>query len=75
MCDIGIAEKQATTELHRIFDESYDQHIVPKDGGVDVEIELLIQAISEISEIRSSFKLDVLFSQIWHDPGLDFTVS
>jgi hypothetical protein len=48
--------------------------MVPKMKGVDVDIELLIQKVSEISEIASSSKMDILFSQIWHDPGLDFRV-
>jgi hypothetical protein len=54
--------------------KNYDQNVVPKANGVDVEIELLVQAVTEISEQRSSFKTDVLFSQIWHDPGLNFEV-
>jgi hypothetical protein len=42
--------------------------------GVDVDIEILIQKVSEISEIASSSMMDVLFSQIWHDPSLSFEV-
>ena len=66
-------EKSATAILSRLL-KDYDQNLVPKAHGVDVEIELLVQAVTEISEQRSSFKVDVLFSQIWHDPGLNFEV-
>ncbi|KAK5968456.1 hypothetical protein GCK32_012221 [Trichostrongylus colubriformis] len=40
--------------------------------GVDVDVELLIQRVSEISEIQSASTMHILFSQIWHDPGLSF---
>lgn len=42
----------------------YDGETVPKPGGVDVEIELLLQAVNGISEISSSFVADFLFSQV-----------
>lgn len=53
----------------------YDRNMVPSMKGVDVDVELLIQKISEINEIQSSSKMDILFSQIWHDPGLKFQVT
>lgn len=52
----------------------YDRNVVPKVKGVDVDVELLIQKISEINELYSASKMDILFSQIWHDPGLSFEV-
>ncbi|VDK21181.1 unnamed protein product [Anisakis simplex] len=51
---------------------SYDRKTVPIAEGVDVKVDLIIQAITSISEIASSFTADVLFSQIWLDPGLSF---
>lgn len=45
---------------------------MPKISGVDVDVELLVQKVTEINEIQSSSKMDILFSQIWHDPGLSF---
>lgn len=51
---------------------SYDRKTVPNAQGVDVKVDLIIQAISSISEIAASFTADVLFSQIWLDPGLSF---
>lgn len=52
----------------------YDRNIIPSIKGVDVEIELLIQKVSDINEIQSSSKMDIMLSQIWHDPGLNFEV-
>lgn len=40
--------------------------------GVDVKVDLIVQAISSISEMTASFTADVFFSQIWLDPGLAF---
>lgn len=37
-----------------------------------VTIEFVIQSIGQLSEITSTFMLDVLFSQIWHDDRLRF---
>ncbi|MFH4976627.1 hypothetical protein AB6A40_003336 [Gnathostoma spinigerum] len=51
---------------------SYDRKTVPKQDGVDVKVDLYMQDISSISEIDASFTADVLFSQIWSDPGLAF---
>ncbi|KAH7730512.1 ligand-gated chloride channel [Aphelenchoides avenae] len=70
-CVLGQAEKHATRILTDIL-KRYDRNMVPSMKGVDVDVELLIQKISEINEIQSSSKMDILFSQIWHDPGLDF---
>uniref|UniRef100_A0A915BBW0 Neurotransmitter-gated ion-channel ligand-binding domain-containing protein n=1 Tax=Parascaris univalens TaxID=6257 RepID=A0A915BBW0_PARUN len=70
-CVLGHAEKAATRIMTEML-KNYDRNLVPTMKGVDVDIELLIQRISEISEIQSSSKMDILFSQIWHDPGLSF---
>ncbi|CAD5225337.1 unnamed protein product [Bursaphelenchus okinawaensis] len=70
-CILGQAEKHATRILTDIL-QRYDRNLVPKISGVDVDVELLIQKVTEINEITSSSKMDILFSQIWHDPGLSF---
>uniref|UniRef100_A0A914C0E2 Uncharacterized protein n=1 Tax=Acrobeloides nanus TaxID=290746 RepID=A0A914C0E2_9BILA len=70
-CELGKAEKAATKILAEIL-KKYDRNMVPKISGVDVDVELLIQKVSEISELYGSSKMDILFSQIWHDPGLSF---
>ncbi|KAL3099073.1 hypothetical protein niasHS_001061 [Heterodera schachtii] len=70
-CVLGQAEKHATRILSDIL-KRYDRNLVPSIKGVDVEIELLIQKVSEMNEILSSSKMDIMLSQIWHDPGLNF---
>uniref|UniRef100_A0A8R1TRY0 Uncharacterized protein n=1 Tax=Onchocerca volvulus TaxID=6282 RepID=A0A8R1TRY0_ONCVO len=51
---------------------SYDRKTVPIAEGVNVKVDLMVQAISSISEMTASFTADVFFSQIWLDPGLAF---
>uniref|UniRef100_A0A0R3RTK4 Neur_chan_LBD domain-containing protein n=1 Tax=Elaeophora elaphi TaxID=1147741 RepID=A0A0R3RTK4_9BILA len=63
----GIAEKILSEIL-----EKYDRNLVPAVKGVDVDVEVLIQQISEISEIHSSSKMHILLAQIWRDPKLSF---
>ncbi|CAD6193424.1 unnamed protein product [Caenorhabditis auriculariae] len=59
--------------LRRLFDENYDKNMVPlKTSATVVSIEFGIQNIAQVSEISASFTLDLLFSQIWHDPRLRF---
>lgn len=40
--------------------------------AVAVTVELHIQDISGPNEKSSDFDIDILFSQLWHDPGLSF---
>lgn len=51
---------------------SYDANVVPSAHGVDVVVDVIVQAISSVSEITASFTTDLLFSQIWSDPGLRY---
>uniref|UniRef100_A0AC34R8S6 Uncharacterized protein n=1 Tax=Panagrolaimus sp. JU765 TaxID=591449 RepID=A0AC34R8S6_9BILA len=51
---------------------SYDRRSVPNSNGVDVQVDLILQQISSINENAASFTADVLFSQIWNDPGMAF---
>uniref|UniRef100_A0A1I7YSZ4 Ligand-gated ion channel 50 n=1 Tax=Steinernema glaseri TaxID=37863 RepID=A0A1I7YSZ4_9BILA len=61
----------AKTVLEHLM-SSYDPKSVPNANGVDVKVDLTIQAVSGISENAASFTADVLFSQIWLDTGLVF---
>ncbi len=64
-------ETLAKTVLANIFSR-YDQKAVPAGRGVDVFVDLMIQAVSSISENSASFTADLLFSQIWEDPGVRY---
>lgn len=70
-CTLEEIQKLGSEVLTNIL-RNYDQNLVPNPLGVDVEIELIMQVVSEISEISYSFKSDLLYSQIWHDPALRF---
>uniref|UniRef100_A0A0K0FCF8 Ligand-gated ion channel 50 n=1 Tax=Strongyloides venezuelensis TaxID=75913 RepID=A0A0K0FCF8_STRVS len=61
----------AKTVLEQIM-LNYDRKNVPNAKGVDVQVDLIIQAMSSINENSASFTTDVLFSQIWEDKGLNF---
>uniref|UniRef100_A0A0N4Z4U0 Ligand-gated ion channel 50 n=1 Tax=Parastrongyloides trichosuri TaxID=131310 RepID=A0A0N4Z4U0_PARTI len=61
----------AKTVLEQIM-YNYDRKNVPNAKGVDVQVDLIIQAMSSINENTASFTADVLFSQIWEDKGLHF---
>uniref|UniRef100_A0A1I7VFF5 Neur_chan_LBD domain-containing protein n=1 Tax=Loa loa TaxID=7209 RepID=A0A1I7VFF5_LOALO len=70
-CKANNDDKLAKSVLeHLMF--SYDRKTVPMAKGVDVKVDLMVQAISSISEMTASFTADVFFSQIWLDPGLAF---
>ncbi|KHJ95234.1 Cation transporter family protein [Oesophagostomum dentatum] len=59
--------------LDQLFTESYNKNTLPsKRSATVVTIEFVIQSIAQVSEISASFTLDLLFSQIWHDPRLSF---
>ncbi|TKR60415.1 hypothetical protein L596_027667 [Steinernema carpocapsae] len=59
--------------LEAIFNSGYNKNTVPsKYGSTTVTVEFVIQTIAQVSEITSSFTLDLLFSQIWDDPRLRF---
>uniref|UniRef100_A0A914D3A0 Cation transporter family protein n=1 Tax=Acrobeloides nanus TaxID=290746 RepID=A0A914D3A0_9BILA len=59
--------------MKTLFNDEYNKNMVPsKTGSTKVIIEFVIQNIASVSEITSSFTLDLLFSQIWHDPRLRF---
>jgi hypothetical protein len=52
--------------------ESYDKNNLPSADTTFVQVEMTIQTINEITEMSSSFNVDLWYSQIWHDPRLNF---
>ncbi|KAI6189662.1 Cation transporter family protein [Aphelenchoides bicaudatus] len=59
--------------LLTIFNHEYNKNMSPRlSSATVVTIEFIIQSMGQINEITSTFTLDVLFSQIWHDPRLRF---
>uniref|UniRef100_A0A0N4Z154 Ligand-gated ion channel 50 n=1 Tax=Parastrongyloides trichosuri TaxID=131310 RepID=A0A0N4Z154_PARTI len=60
--------------LRSLFNIHYDKQILPKKRGVDVIIELALQNFNDVDEGTGSFTADILLSQIWHDPRLDFSL-
>ncbi|ULT90402.1 hypothetical protein L5515_008464 [Caenorhabditis briggsae] len=64
---------RAKLVLRRLFDDNYNKNTVPsKTSATVVSVEFGIQNIAQVSEMSASFTLDLLFSQIWHDPRLRF---
>ncbi|VIO88707.1 Uncharacterized protein BM_BM12502 [Brugia malayi] len=70
-CETNNNDKLAKSVLEHLM-LSYDRKTVPMADGVNVKVDLMVQAISSISEMTASFTADVFFSQIWLDPGLAF---
>lgn len=75
LLDVELCSGENNTLSKIVLEEimkDYDPKSVPSAHGVDVEVDVIIQAISSVSEITASFTTDLLFSQIWSDPGLRY---
>lgn len=64
-----IPEEQS---FYNNFFRSYNRHKLPHRGGVEVRIEIHVQDISTLDEMTSEFDVDIMFSEMWSDPGLRF---
>lgn len=42
------------------------------DESVHVQIEMHVQDMGSLNEITADFEIDILFTQLWHDPNLSF---
>lgn len=63
--------KAQNSVLDRILTD-YDSSALPGNGSVKASVELSVQDVNSISEISSSFTLDLWYSQIWHDVRLQY---
>lgn len=52
--------------------KDYKKSLPDVDGPVIVKVELHIQDVSSLNELTGDFLLDILFTQLWHDPALNF---
>uniref|UniRef100_A0A915JZP0 Neurotransmitter-gated ion-channel ligand-binding domain-containing protein n=1 Tax=Romanomermis culicivorax TaxID=13658 RepID=A0A915JZP0_ROMCU len=60
------------TEVIQALLVNYDRHQLPGPYGVNVSMEMHIQDISNINELSADFELDLMYSEIWLDPRLNF---
>lgn len=64
--------KMSENELVTHLLENYRKALPDVEGPVMVKVELHIQDVSSLNELTGEFEIDILFSQLWHDPALSF---
>ncbi|KAK0411605.1 hypothetical protein QR680_005740 [Steinernema hermaphroditum] len=52
---------------------NYSKMLPDAEDSVQVQIEMHVQDMSSLNEITSDFEIDILFTQLWHDPSLSFS--
>uniref|UniRef100_A0A1I7YRA0 Ligand-gated ion channel 50 n=1 Tax=Steinernema glaseri TaxID=37863 RepID=A0A1I7YRA0_9BILA len=52
---------------------NYSKMLPDAEDAVKVQIEMHVQDMSSLNEITSDFEIDILFTQLWHDPSLSFS--
>ena len=67
--DIGVSASSGAkaTDLARILMTNYSRNALPEPAPVKVEVEIMIQDISDISAITGTFTIDYWISAIWND--------
>lgn len=69
-CNYGLNEGEVIKYLQ---DNYSNRHSVPlEEDAVEVSIEMHVQEVSSLNEITGDFEIDILFSQVWQDPQLNF---
>lgn len=79
-CQGARNEREVVQEIFKSYKKMLpSMNINPGEGDDDIDedpvfvtVEIHIQDISSLNEITSDFEIDILFSQVWHDPGLKF---
>ncbi|CAJ0568426.1 unnamed protein product, partial [Mesorhabditis spiculigera] len=51
---------------------NYTRMLPEAEDAVIVNIELHVQDMSSLNELTSDFEIEILFTQLWHDPALAF---
>ncbi|CAJ0960845.1 unnamed protein product, partial [Mesorhabditis belari] len=51
---------------------NYTKMLPEAEDSVMVNIEIHVQDMSSLNELTSDFKIEILFTQLWHDPALAF---
>ncbi|KAL7076139.1 hypothetical protein ACQ4LE_004838 [Meloidogyne hapla] len=70
-CPGSLSEDKIIAELFRNYTKKLpesDEH----DESVHVQIEMHVQDMGSLNEITADFEIDILFTQLWHDPSLSF---
>ncbi|PAV71716.1 hypothetical protein WR25_12021 [Diploscapter pachys] len=52
--------------------KNYTKMLPIAEDPIQVLVEIHVQDMDSINEISSDFNVDILFSQLWHDPSLSF---
>ncbi|KAL3077351.1 hypothetical protein niasHS_013340 [Heterodera schachtii] len=70
-CPGTLSEDKIVREMFRNYTKKLpdSEH---KDESVHVEIEMHVQDMGSLNEISADFEIDILFTQLWHDPSLSF---
>ncbi|KAI1716061.1 neurotransmitter-gated ion-channel ligand binding domain-containing protein [Ditylenchus destructor] len=52
--------------------DNYTKRLPDAEESVSVNVELHVQDMGSLNEISADFEIDILFTQLWHDPALNF---
>jgi len=51
---------------------NYTKMLPDAEDSVRVNVEIHVQDMGSLNEISADFEIDILFTQLWHDPSLSF---
>lgn len=72
-CFTSASKCAADSFVLETLSSTYTNSTLPvTDGAVTVTVELWVQEISKINELRSEFELDIYVNELWQDPSLVF---